>query len=106
VAIVRGDHSPGVGSLPIMSNLYLAINVNTIDRIIENRPNDARYYVGYVIWRPGELRREIDRGLWYVLNPDASTVFRKDTDHVWEELLRMARQINALAVSDGARAAD
>lgn len=106
VAIVRGDQSPGTGSLPIMSNLYLAINVNTIDRIIENRPNDARYYVGYVIWRPGELRREIDRGLWYVLNPDASTVFRKDTDHVWEELLRMARQINALAVSDGARAAD
>jgi putative AlgH/UPF0301 family transcriptional regulator len=89
-----------------MSNLYLAINVNTIDKIIEDRPTDARFYVGYVGWRPGELRREIDRGLWYVLNPDANTVFRKDTDHLWEELLRMARQINALAADDKVRAVD
>jgi putative transcriptional regulator len=106
VAVVRGERSPGAGSLPIMTNLYLAINVNTIDKIIEDRPNDARYYVGYVGWRPGELRREIDRGLWYVLNPDANTVFRKDTDHIWEELLRMARQINALVASGEARAVD
>jgi putative transcriptional regulator len=106
VAVVRGERSPGAGSLLIMSNLYLAINVNTIDKIIEDRPNDARYYVGYVGWRPGELRREIDRGLWYVLNPDANTVFRKDTDHIWEELLRMARQINALVASGEPRAVD
>ncbi len=97
VAVVRGDRSPGAGSVLVMNNLYLAINVNTIDKIIEERPNDARYYVGYVGWRPGELRREIDRGLWFVLNPDVNTVFRKDTDQIWDELLRMARQINAAA---------
>ena len=106
VAVIRGERSPGAGSILMMSNLYLAINVNTIDKIIEERPNDARYYVGYVGWRPGELRREIDRGLWFVLNPDPSTIFRKDTDQVWEELLRMARQINALAPGGGGRAVD
>ncbi len=106
VAVVRGDQSPGAGSILVMANLYLAINVNTIDKIIEERPNDARYYVGYVGWRPGELRREIDRGLWFVLNPDANTVFRKDTDQIWDELLRMARQINAGAPVDGASALD
>ena len=42
VAVVRGDRSPGAGSLLIMANLYLAINVNTIDKIIEERPNEAR----------------------------------------------------------------
>lgn len=97
VAVVRSDASPGQGSLPMMSNLHLAINVNTIDRIIEERPNDARFYVGYVGWRPGELRREIDRGLWHVLNPDVNTIFRKDTDTLWEEMLRMSRQISASA---------
>jgi putative transcriptional regulator len=102
VAVVRGDQSPGQGSLLMMSNLYLAINVNTIDRIIEERPNDARYYVGYVGWRPGELRREIDRGLWNVLNPDVNTIFRKDTETLWEELLRMSRQISAEAERDHA----
>ncbi len=104
VAVVRGDKSPGTGSLAMLSNLYLAINVNTIDKIIEERPNEARYYIGYVGWRPGELRLEIDRGLWYVLNPDANIVFRKDTDGLWEELLRMARQINATASIGMARA--
>ena len=97
VAVVRGDASPGQGSLLMMSNLYLAINVNTIDKIIEERPTDARFYVGYVGWRPGELRREIDRGLWHVLNPDVNTIFRKDTDSLWEEMLRMSRQISASA---------
>lgn len=97
VAVVRSDASPGQGSLMMMSNLYLAINVNTIDRIIEERPNDARYYVGYVGWRPGELRREIDRGLWHVMNPDVGTIFCKDTDSIWEELVRMSRQISASA---------
>jgi putative transcriptional regulator len=106
VAVVRGDKSPGAGSLLVMANLYLAINVNTIDRIIEERPNDARYYVGYVGWRPGELRREIDRGLWFVMNPDVNTVFRKDTDQLWDELLRMARQINAGAAVAGTPALD
>jgi putative transcriptional regulator len=106
VAVVRGDKSPGAGSLLVMANLYLAINVNTIDRIIEERPNDARYYVGYVGWRPGELRREIDRGLWFVMNPDVNTVFRKDTDQLWDELVRMARQINAGAPVAGASALD
>jgi len=100
VAVVRGDASPGQGSLPMMSNLYLAINVNTIDKIIEERPTDARFYVGYVGWRPGELRREIDRGLWHVLNPDVNTIFRKDTDTMWEEMLRMSRQISASAPAE------
>lgn len=100
VAVVRGDSSPGQGSLLMMNSLYLAINVNTIDRIIEERPNDARYYVGYVGWRPGELRREIDRGLWHVMNPDVSTIFRKDTETLWEELVRMSRQISASAESE------
>jgi putative transcriptional regulator len=102
VAVVRGDSSPGQGSLLMMSNLYLAINVNTIDKIIEERPTDARFYVGYVGWRPGELRREIDRGLWHVLNPDVNTIFRKDTDSLWEEMLRMSRQISASAPAERA----
>jgi putative transcriptional regulator len=79
----------------LMKNLYFAMNVQTVDRIIESTPNDARYFVGYVGWRPGELRQEIDRGLWFVMNPDAETMFRKDMDGLWEELVRQARQVTA-----------
>ena len=97
VALVRADGNPGAGSVPIMKHLYMAFRANTIDQIIEATPNEARYYVGYVGWRPGELRSEIDKGLWSVIDADLEVVFRKDTDGLWEELLQQSRRIRALA---------
>ena len=95
VALVKTDISPGAGTVPVMKNLYLAFRANTIDHIIETTPNDARYYVGYVGWRPGELKGEIERGLWSVLSADLELVFRKDLDGMWEELLQQTRRIRA-----------
>jgi putative transcriptional regulator len=95
VALVRSDQTPGGGSVLLMHNLYLAFRANTIDHVIETTPNEARYFVGYVGWRPGELKSEIDRGLWSVMNADVDTIFRKDTDSLWEELLQQSRRIRA-----------
>jgi len=95
VAIVRSPTPPGTGSVMLMKDLFLAFRVNTIDQIIETTPNDARYFVGYVGWRPGELRNEIDRGIWSVLGADPDVVFRKDMDNLWEELLMQTRRIRA-----------
>jgi putative transcriptional regulator len=95
VALVRTDAAPGNGSVALMKNLYMAFRANTIDHVIEATPNEARYYVGYVGWRPGELKSELDRGLWSVLNADVETVFRKDTEGLWEELLQQTKRIRA-----------
>src|SRR5205809_2409122 len=95
VALVHADHSPGGGSVPLMKDLYLAFRANTIDHVIEATPNEARYFVGYVGWRPGELKSEIDRGLWSVLNADIDMIFRKDTEGLWEELLQSSKRIRA-----------
>src|SRR4051794_38320170 len=99
VALVRADSTPGAGTVPLMKNLYLAFRANTIDHVIETTPNEARYFVGYVGWRPGELKSEIDRGLWTVQNADLDTVFRKDTEGLWEELLQASKRIRADATS-------
>ena len=95
VALVRAEASPGGGSVAMTRHLYMAFRANTIDQIIESKPNDARYYVGYVGWRPGELKGEIDRGLWSVLSADPDVVFRKDTENLWEEMLQQTRRIRA-----------
>ena len=95
VALVKADKAPGQGSVPLMKDLYLAFRANTIDHVIETTPNEARYFVGYVGWRPGELKSEIDRGLWSVLGAEVDTVFRKDTENLWEELLQSSRRIRA-----------
>lgn len=95
VALVKTDSTPGAGSVQLMKNLFLAFRANTIDLVIERSPNDARYFVGYVGWRPGELRSEIDKGLWSVINADPEVAFRKDTEGLWEELLQQSRRIRA-----------
>ena len=95
VALVKTETSPGAGSVPFMKNLYLAFRANTIDHVIETTPNDARYFVGYVGWRPGELKGELDRGLWTVLDADLDLVFRKDTEGLWEELIQSSKRIRA-----------
>jgi putative transcriptional regulator len=97
VALVKAGEAPGAGTVPLMKNLYLAFRANTIDHVIEATPNEARYYVGYVGWRPGELKGEIDRGLWSVLNAELDTIFRKDTEGLWEELIQSSRRIRAEA---------
>jgi putative transcriptional regulator len=100
VALVRADTAPGAGSVLLMKDLYLAFRANTIDHVIETTPNNARYFVGYVGWRPGELKSEIDRGLWSVQGADVDLIFRKDTEGLWDELLQQSRRIRAAVPGD------
>ena len=95
VAVVKAEKSPGIGTLPLMKNLFIAFRATTIDKVIEETPNDARYFIGYVGWRPGELKSEIDRGLWAVVHADAETIFQKDTSGLWEDLLAQSRRLQA-----------
>lgn len=90
-ALVRGTENPGRGSLRIADDLFLAMTENAVDRIIEQAPGQARFFIGDVIWRPGELREEIEDGYWHVLNLDKELLFRKDTQALWDELSRYAR---------------
>lgn len=96
-ALVQRPDSPGGSSIELIPGLYAAFDGATVDRIIESQPEQARFVAGLVAWRPGELREEIKRGLWYVLEPDAALVLRKPTEGLWEELVRRSeRAANAI----------
>jgi putative AlgH/UPF0301 family transcriptional regulator len=84
-ALLRRD--PGRPSIRLFGDLFMTANSKSIDRIIEETPNDARYFVGFVNWTPGELAKEIGAGYWYVASPDPALVFKKETDSMWEELV-------------------
>src|SRR5260221_12666102 len=103
-AVVHIDHTPGPGSIQVLKELFLATQGTVVDHIIEQTPNEARYYVGYVACRPGELRQEGDRGLWYVLEADPELVFGKDPASLWEECPRPARGRTASRPGCGAHA--
>ena len=87
-ALVRSKSGPGGDVQRLFADLFVASRAADIDRIIEKTPNDARYFVGFVGWRPGELQAEIDKGFWYVIDPQAELLFRKDTQEMWRELVR------------------
>jgi putative transcriptional regulator len=86
-ALVRRADSPGGNSLEVLPGLYAAFEAPVVDRIIESEAERARFVAGLVLWQPGELENEIERGAWYVLEPDAETAMRRP-EGLWEELVR------------------
>lgn len=92
VAVLPRAEASGAGAVRLGEELTLVHDAKLIHRIIEQTPNDARYFAGLVLWLPGELRAEIDRGLWTLHQADATTVLRKDTDRLWPELAYAARK--------------
>ena len=79
---------PGKPSIHLFDKLYVTGNGKAIDRIIEETPNEARYFAGFVGWMPEELAKEIEAGFWLVGEADPSVVFRKDISTLWEDLVQ------------------
>jgi len=86
--------NPGEAALPLFGDLFVTNRAAAINRIIEETPNEARYFAGFVGWEAGELASEIARGLWLVTEPDAGLVFRSDTSGMWEELVKRLVPLN------------
>ena len=96
-ALVETHGSRKDGTIPIAPDLFLAYETKAVDRIIESESDHARFFLGMVVWRPGQLDDELDRGLWYVDEPEAKLVLRRKTDGLWEELLlRLEARANTI----------
>jgi putative transcriptional regulator len=87
-AVVADHDGSGDDSLSLTPELSLAYSGTTVDHVIESESERARFFVGLVVWRPGQLDEELKRGLWYVKEPDAKLVLRKKTEGMWDELVR------------------
>ena len=95
-ALVQGANSPGGRSVRLGQDLYLAVDSQVVDRIIESQPQNARFFAGMVLWKPGELADEVKRGLWYMHDARSDVVLKK-ADGLWEELVgRSERKANTI----------
>ena len=92
-AVVHREPIPGDKSIPLTTDMSLAFDAATVDQIIEQDGNAARFFVGLVVWQPGELERSCRSDFWFVMRNDAEIVFRKSTDGLWEELVRKSRDM-------------
>ena len=86
-ALVERNENPGGHSIELMPGLYVAVDAETVDRIMRTESDHARFVAGLVVWQGGELRAEIERGAWYVLRPDPHLALQKQSQGLWEELV-------------------
>jgi putative transcriptional regulator len=88
-ALVQTSKNPGGRSVRLLPELFAVFDGKAVDTVIEKDATKARFVAGLVAWRSGELRDELKRGAWYVLDADPALVLRKP-DGLWEELVRTA----------------
>ena len=93
-AVFRAKENPQ-GALRVLGDVSFAMHPAVVEILLHAPPERVRFFNGYCGWAPGQLAAELERGGWYVLNADADTVFRKDMDKLWEELVRRARAVTA-----------
>ena len=85
-AVTRNMPHNGGQVLSPMPGLAVVIDADTVDRIIETRPNDARYFMGLMIWAPDELEDQIDRGAWDLRPADIDTALPASAPGLWKSL--------------------
>jgi putative transcriptional regulator len=89
-----GENPPG--ALRVLGDVSFAMAPAVVETVLHAPPARVRFFNGYSGWAPGQLAAELERGGWYLLNADADTVFRKDMDRLWEELIRRVHAVTAL----------
>ena len=94
-AVFRAKENPQ-GALRVLDDVSFAIDPATVELLLHAPPGRVRFFNGYSGWAPGQLAAEIERGGWYELIADADTLFHKDMDTLWEELIRRVRSITAM----------
>jgi putative transcriptional regulator len=91
-ALVHTTKHPGGRSVQLMPGMFAVFDGKLVDDVIEHEATRARFVAGLVGWRAGELRDEVQRGAWFVLDADPKLVLRKP-EGLWEELVRRAEQL-------------
>ena len=74
------------GVVPLMPGLVAVLDEAGVDRVIETIPNDARYFVGLVLWGPDELDQQVTAGAWDVKPADPKVALRSKSPGLWDEL--------------------
>lgn len=82
-------------AVPMLPQIYLAVQPDSVDALLDKPPAKIRFFSGYSGWAPGQLQGELERGDWLVVDADAKNVFLRDTSRLWQDMVRRARAVRA-----------
>ncbi|QDT65685.1 YqgE/AlgH family protein [Calycomorphotria hydatis] len=80
------------GEVPVLGGLYLGNSAEMFERIVESAAAGAaemqfRIFAGCAGWGPSQLKGELDRGDWHVVDAESAELFESDPYMQWERLL-------------------
>ena len=90
-ALIEREKTLGKDFHRLTDELYVSLSKQVIDDLIEKKEEQARFVLGSVTWRSGELEKELMQGMWYVLQPKANMkLLRKEAGWLWHDLKQIA----------------
>ncbi|MEN8182138.1 MAG: YqgE/AlgH family protein [Myxococcota bacterium] len=78
----------GFDASRVDDGIYFARSLETLRRVAEHPPEEARIFLGYAGWGPGQLEEELAAGAWLVAPITKGAVFSSDPDTLWEGVIR------------------
>ncbi|GAC1554662.1 MAG: YqgE/AlgH family protein [Polyangiales bacterium] len=73
------------GSLPVGEEIAVTSSLDALRMLIDGGgPSEVRLLIGYAGWGPGQLDREVSKGVWLPAAADADLVFDASTATLWQ----------------------
>ncbi|MBE9503877.1 MAG: YqgE/AlgH family protein [Proteobacteria bacterium] len=87
--LLRAEEAPH-GWVKIVDDVYYSHNIDIIARKTKDKDvvQSLRVYGGYAGWASGQLEAEISRGGWSIEHADAGSIFDKNPEDVWGDLIK------------------
>ena len=92
VVLFRAKQKPAAPAFHVLRDVYLTMHPDNITALLADKAARYRVYSGFSGWAPNQLESEVMRDGWYFLPADEATIFRKDTEGMWQELLERAQK--------------
>ncbi len=80
---------PPEGASHVMGDVYFSAELEVLEKALKRKTSSSalRLFLGHSGWGPGQLKWELGRGDWELVRADTETVFEKDPDMIWPELM-------------------
>jgi putative transcriptional regulator len=90
IAVYRSATVPAAPAFHVLKDVYLTMHPDNIEKLLADPKARYRLYAGFSGWEPRQLEGEFESDGWYILPADEPTLFRENTEKIWEELVEKA----------------
>jgi putative transcriptional regulator len=78
----------GYDAARVDEGIYFARSLDSLRRVAEDPPADARIFLGYAGWGPGQLEQELAAGAWLIAPMTREAIFDQAPDVLWDRVIR------------------